>query len=514
MGKASQSRVLWSRWLVVAIASALAVAACSGGDGVTIAQGDVDNSEVEATATQEDVEVATTVEAEPIADTSYSDEGIHQILEGSCAACHAAGGPGSASMELNTAADATTYALDIAVQTAAEAMPPWPASDASVAFLNDHSLAPEAVEAIGRWADSGGVVDIDPETPIISTNPLRVIEDPDVVLTSFAGAYQGSTDVVDDYRCLIYDPELTEPEWLLATHFVPDQVAVVHHGIITLDSAGLRDQAEAKDAAEPGPGWTCYGGTGLSPPPGEYEFGISGWAPGAQPSRQPEGYAIPMQPGDFIIVQIHYHFGDESPPDLSQFALDFASDEELEAVGGTFKTLRSALYLGPAEIPCYEGDTNPLCDRATALARVNELYGGFVGAFSDFFLAQCGSTPSDYAEMTNGDAWSTCDLPVQNVGRIVSVTGHMHELGQSIRLTLNPGEPDELVLLDIPNWNFEWQFGYSPVDEIILERGDTIRVECAWNRDRAPYEAEGYILWADGTGDEMCFSSITTAPPE
>jgi len=54
----------------------------------------------------------------------------------------------------------------------------------------------------------------------------------------------------------------------------------------------------------------------------------------------------------------------------------------------------------------------------------------------------------------------------------------------------------------------------QPVEEIILERGDTIRVDCSWNRDRAPYEADGYILWVDGTGAEMCFSSIVTAPAE
>jgi len=68
------------------------------------------------------------------------------------------------------------------------------------------------------------------------------------------------------------------------------------------------------------------------------------------------------------------------------------------------------------------------------------------------------------------------------------------------------------VLLDIPDWDFDWQFGYSPVDDIVIERGDIVRVECSWGRDRAPYEAVGYILWAEGTGDEMCYSSIATAP--
>ncbi|MDH3756173.1 MAG: hypothetical protein OEU32_20095, partial [Acidimicrobiia bacterium] len=303
-----------------------------------------------------------------------------------------------------------------------------------------------------------------------------------------------------------------ETEWILASHFEPDQVEVVHHGIIHLASEELRAEADAKDAAEPGPGWTCYGLGQLDDSNGGYQFRMAGWAPGAQPARQPAGYAIPLRPGDFLIVQVHYHFDEGAAPDLSRMVFDLASDDDLAAAGGSFDSLQGALYLGPAEIPCYEGDTDPLCDREVALERVRDLYGEFAAILPDYFLGVCRSRPADYAAMTDGTAWSTCDLPVENPGRIVSVAGHMHELGLSIRLTLNPGTPDEVVLLDIPNWNFEWQFGYQPVDDIIIGRGDTIRIDCAWNRERAPYEAVGYVLWADGTGDEMCYSNITTAP--
>ena len=138
------------------------------------------------------------------------------------------------------------------------------------------------------------------------------------------------------------------------------------------------------------------------------------------------------------------------------------------------------------------------------------MFGDSVARLPDFFLNQCGATVSDFASMTDGTAWSTCDLRVRNPGRIYAVYGHMHELGQSIRLTLNPDTPEERVLLDIADWDFEWQFGYSPLEDIIIESDDTIRVDCAWNRERGQSEAVGYILWSDGTGDEMCFSSITT----
>ncbi|MEZ5340674.1 MAG: hypothetical protein R2706_04280 [Acidimicrobiales bacterium] len=78
-------------------------------------------------------------------------------------------------------------------------------------------------------------------------------------------------------------------------------------------------------------------------------------------------------------------------------------------------------------------------------------------------------------------------------------------------MTLNPGTPDELVLLDIPTWDFNWQYNYAPVDPITLKPGDTIGLECSWDRLLAEPDAEpSYILWADGTNDEMCFATIVT----
>lgn len=475
----------------------------------------------------EDVEgVSATVAAEPTAmpapsptptpevDHSFSEQ-VLPVLEGSCARCHAPGGPGAPHWELATAMDALVYAPSLARLTTTEAMPPWPATDRSVAFRDDTSLDAHQIEAIQRWADAGASIDVDPDHPIVPSGRLQAIEDPDLVVTSVAGPYQGSTDKRDDYRCLIFDPQISEPGWILASHFEPDQTEVVHHNIVNLASAELRGQAEWLDAGEPGPGWTCYGGNGLDTrSQGGYMFGLAGWAPGAQPSRQPDGYGIPIRPGDFLVLQIHYHYDSEDPPaDLSRMVFDLASPEQIAAQpGGRYKSLESALYLGPAEIPCYEGDTHPLCDRDAAKERLQELYGPWPAGFSDAFLRRCGSTPEDYAHMTDGTASSSCDLPVVHAGRIVSVAAHMHELGWKFTMTLNPDTPEERILLDIDDWDFEWQFGYRPVEEIEIDRSDVIRVECTWNRERAPYDAVGYVLWSDGTADEMCYSSIVTAP--
>ena len=95
---------------------------------------------------------------------------------------------------------------------------------------------------------------------------------------------------------------------------------------------------------------------------------------------------------------------------------------------------------------------------------------------------------------------------------MVDVLGHMHTMGKSFRMTLNPGTPGETVLLDIPVWNFDWQLNYQPVDPVPVKRGDTIRIECSWDRSLRYDPEPRYLVFAEGTEDEMCFSTYTVLP--
>ena len=88
----------------------------------------------------------------------------------------------------------------------------------------------------------------------------------------------------------------------------------------------------------------------------------------------------------------------------------------------------------------------------------------------------------------------------------------MHEFGAAYRMTLHPDTPQERILLDIPAWDFEWQLNYEPVEAIRIERGDTVRFECWWDRTLQFMPEPRYITWNEGTVDEMCFSSISVLP--
>ncbi len=438
---------------------------------------------------------------------------IMPIMSNRCASCHTIGGPGSSTWELSTAADIADIASDINLITHSRYMPPWPASDESVDFQDDWSLNEDELAEIAAWVAEGATIDVEPDTAIVATpGSFRQVER-DLVVNSIE-PYQGSTDRKDDYRCLIFDPQITETVWARGYGFEPDQIDVAHHAIITKASAEARPDADRRDAEEDGAGWTCYtGGSSLDGP----TEAAAGWAPGGQGSYFGEDAGQILEPGDFFVVQMHYHYDHHAPVDNSTFIVDLHSPEVVEAAGGSLISLDGQLYLGPAEIPCpADAPTadSPQCLRSVELDRIGRDYGSISRFIADFLLGQCGQTAAQFADQTDGTAYSSCDLPVENPGQIVSVTGHMHEIGAAIRLTLNPDTDDEIVLLDIPRWSFDWQLGYKPVDNIIITTEDTIRIECYWDRGLRFDPNPKYITWSEGTGDEMCFSSITTRPAE
>ena len=90
--------------------------------------------------------------------------------------------------------------------------------------------------------------------------------------------------------------------------------------------------------------------------------------------------------------------------------------------------------------------------------------------------------------------------------------GHMHTLGKSFRLTLQPGTPQQKVLLDIPVWNFDWQMNYGLAQPLHVTAGETIEMSCSWDRSLDPNRAPKYIVFAEGTEDEMCFGTYAIIP--
>jgi hypothetical protein len=69
--------------------------------------------------------------------------------------------------------------------------------------------------------------------------------------------------MTDDYRCFLLDPKRTSDSFVTSARIEPGQSKVVHHVILFRVPAAQLAEAKQLDAGDGGPGWSCFGGTGL-----------------------------------------------------------------------------------------------------------------------------------------------------------------------------------------------------------------------------------------------------------
>lgn len=447
---------------------------------------------------------------------------VQPILEANCVSCHNAGTMGASHLTIDDAGDAKAVSQGLKTVTALRYMPPWPASDKGVPLAHKMSLTDQEIAAIGAWADAGGALDVPASTKIEPDAPEQgIVPRQDQVLER--PAYTGDPANTNDYRCFVLDPKLTEPMYLTGYTFLADQVPELHHAQVFHVSAAQVASAAEIDGADGQPGWGCYSGPELDgprpkPAPGRVKrrdagFAgqsdlVAGWVPGQLPAVFPEGAGIYMNPGDAVVLQLHYHFAGEATPDRSTVALQLDPATEERPV------MRVVNPLGPVELPCAPADQDaPLCDRDAAIADNVRLYGPSGAGNESGLLMLCGQTAEQVAASFDGNSSSTrCDHVVPEDGTIVAVLGHMHTLGETFRMTLDPGTDDEQILLDIPDWSFDWQMNYALAKPIHVKAGQPLQLDCSWDRRRDPLREPKYIVFAEGTEDEMCFGTYALIP--
>jgi hypothetical protein len=314
-----------------------------------------------------------------------------------------------------------------------------------------------------------------------------------------------TTAGTDDYRCFLLDPALERDTYVTGVDVRPGNPEVVHHVILFHVPPEHVEEAEQQDTVSTGQGWTCFGGTGT----GGGSTGLDdapwlgAWAPGGRESVMRPGYGTRLEKGSRIVMQVHYNLLVGDDPDVSAARLRVAE----QAPDGTDVTPVTTMLLpAPVELPCRPVHAdNPLCDREDSVADVQERFGTSGGA-ADLLHLLCGST-IDPGPVT------TCDRRVREETTVLGAAGHMHLLGRSIRIEVNPGRPDARTLLDMPVWDFDNQQA-RPVRPLRLEPGDEVRVTCRHDqslRDVLPAfegQEERYVVWGEGTTDEMCLGIL------
>ncbi len=312
----------------------------------------------------------------------------------------------------------------------------------------------------------------------------------------------------DDYHCTLINPDIKTNSFIVASQFYPESKEI-HHSILFLVPPNEAAQAEAANKDDKG--WSCFG---EAPIPGSSSLGFGGapwltaWAPGAPENVEPAGTGVPLPAGSLVIEQIHYNLLIGNKPVRAKL--------QLQLVPATLplKPLSLGTYVAPPDIPCPAGETGPLCNRNASLAFSAKEFGPSIIASGQRDGVFCGRNPAD---PPGGDT-TTCTWPAGQTGYIVRMTAHMHLLGVSMRVVLNPGTAHSQVLLDVPNYDFNYQRSYNLAKPVYVTAGDQIQVSCTYNpslRQKIPYTRDlppQYITWGWGSADEMCLALAEFAP--
>jgi hypothetical protein len=364
---------------------------------------------------------------------------VQPVVQARCQACHVKGGV--APFPLVTYEDVSARHERMSRAVSSRFMPPWKPADGCNDYQGSRRLAQAEIDVIAGWSAAGAPAGDPAEarnSPVPAPPALPWVDavlDAGVAYTPEARPADGHAS--DDYRCFLLDLRLERERDLVGFEVVPGVTRMVHH--VLLFAADARD-AQVADAAEAGPGWTCFGGPGTSS-----SGVVGGWVPGSAAASYPPDTGVTLRPGQVLVMQVHYnlHGGGPAEPDRTRVKLQFATE------------------------------------RVQKPARIWPL--------ADLFFA----IPPNTLGFTSGVA-----LPLPLGGTLWGVAPHMHTLGRRIRV-----QADDTCLVDIPEWDFNWQQGYffSKPDGIKLAAGTNLRLTCSWDNPTSRV-----VTWGEGTADEMC----------
>jgi hypothetical protein len=433
-------------------------------------------------------------------------QNIKPILEKHCTACHFDGG--IAPFALNDEQQVTKLAAQVLDAVKNRRMPPWMPGSDSLRFLNERKLSLEEGADITNWV-RGGVQPGFPEPQAISSVSVTP-QKPDVTLAM--PVYTPVSQSKDDYRCFLFDPGNIEDRLVTRYRINPGEASEVHHVIIFKLDGNDAKKAVELDQRTGGKGWGCFGGPNIPDSPQAGGNWLGAWVPGTSEVASNPGTGIPLPTGTKLVFQVHYNLPSNPKPDRTSLELFYAP------VGAKLKPIYSDLLWAPVELPCAKGINLASCDRDTAIQNNLRKYGFITSQIPNFLLHDCRKSVLDYTnpgDLGNIETW--CENTINPLDRFLlyGLAGHMHLRGRSISLELNPGRPNAKMLLHIPKWDFHWQGYYQLETPIMLEPGDTLRLTChhdnSSNLGVSNAEAR-YIVWGEGTEDEMCLGVIAIGP--
>jgi hypothetical protein len=425
----------------------------------------------------------------PAANVPTFSKDIAPIVFKHCATCHR---PGEvAPMSLLSYDDVRPWARAMKYKVVRREMPPWGADAAeSLPMRNDPSLSREQIDTIVAWVDGGAPRGNDadlPPAPQFATG-WTYGREPDFVLempVEFDIPAEGELGVQ-----MFYSPvPFAEDRFAEVLELRPGNRAVVHHaGIFVVD---IPENTKIVDGRLIGPDGKIIGERGSAGLPRTEGMGLPGsskllsWVPGrgVDAHRPNVGKRIPA--GKYINWQVHYNPTGKPEKDRTRLGIWFnkvpvTHEVLIRQAGDPLATTKGGLSIYRAEgkeieYTAEEGSTR-----------------------------RRGSTPNIPPYVEN---WSLIGItPVTEPITLYAMSPHMHLRGKSLKWVVTYPDGREQVILNVPRFDFNWQFQYELAEPLRIPAGSKISgigvydnsPKNRWNP--APHLP---VYWSEQSWDEM-----------
>lgn len=409
---------------------------------------------------------------------------VKGILQTNCQGCHRPGQVGPFS--LTSYRHAVNWAEDIKEFTANHKMPPWKPVGGPE-YANARRMRDQDIKTLAAWVDAGCPEGDPKDGPLPPKFPSEwQLGKPDLVLEVPEDFHVGAAGK-DIFRCFVLPTGLTEDKYIVGFEVKPGNPRVVHHTLNFWDLTGKGRELERRQQArkvrptdeDHGPGYSVAMGVGFFADrnSGSPQFGgFGGWAPGQMATRLPEGTGYYLPKGAEVIIQTHYHRTGKPETDRLKVGLYFAEKPvekvwQSVAVGPRPKNIRQRLGLEPAAFQIPAG------------------------------------TPD---HKVKASAWLQSDATVH------AVMPHMHLIGRQIKVTMTPPGGDTVTLVEIPDWDYNWQETYWFKAPLKAPAGTRIDVEAVYDNSLAnpnnPFNPPRKITFGEQTTNEMMFGFVSVTP--
>jgi hypothetical protein len=370
---------------------------------------------------------------------------VAPIVYKHCVECHHAGD--IAPMSLISYAEVRPWAEAVREAVLSRRMPPWKADPHIGSWSNDPRLTEAEIAIIKAWVD-GGKPEGDPHdlpAPPVFADGWRAGR-PDAVVSILK--FELSAKGADEYSYVTVPTNFREDRWVVSAELRPGNRRIVHHAHVFV----IDPESPEKPAAKPDPAkeyaesltvkqgslsWIradapviddgcARDDNGLLPGSRQQDLGnlLASYLPGRAPDVYPEGTARLVKAGSKLNFQIHYSRATgKAEYDETSVGLIFAKSPP--------RTVARRIDLG-----------------------------------NHMFLIP----PNDPAHQVTECHTMTKDL------YITSLTPHMHLRGKSMRIEVTyPGGRVE-TLLNVPDYNFNWQITYRTREAIFIPKGTRVKI--------------------------------------